>query len=115
MASTRSKNTPGNYAAEQSAIAKQGSFADYTASSYYGVPAQSYFAGNGLVGMKTAHRNLSDNSCDIESFLRGIGSTDLVAPRADPVPEIKQMQSLNVCDRLPLIMPAPFVFESGQR
>ena len=115
MASTRSKNTPGDYALEQLANARQGSFSDYAASSYYGVPAQSYFAGNGLVGMKAANRNLSENACDIESFLRGIGSTNLVAPQSEPVPEIKQMQSLNIADRLPLIMPAPFVFESGQR
>ena len=115
MASTRSRNTPGDYALEQHALAKQESFMDYNASSYYGVPAQSYFAGNGLVGMKAAHRNLSDNACDIESYLRGIGSTNLVAPQSDPVPAIKQMPSLNMADRLPLVMPAPFVFEPGHR
>jgi hypothetical protein len=115
MASTRNRNTPGNYAAEQAANRINHHYSSYESSSYYAVPEQTYFPGNGLVGMKTAHRNLSQNYSDVESFLFGIGSTNLVSPQSTPTPEINQMKSLNVADRLPMIMPGTLNVQPGQR
>lgn len=115
MASTRNRNTPGNYAAEQRMYQGISNYRDYNESNYYGVAQNTYFAGNGLVGMKAAHRNLSDNYCDIETFLFGIGSTNLANPQAPITPSIKQLPSLNICDRLPFILPEDFVPLTGQR
>ena len=109
MSSTRNKNTPGDYRAEQDAYTKAHSFMAYEQSSYVGVPSVSYFQGDGLVGMKTAHRNLSQNYCDIETQLFGIGSTNLVSPQAHIKPEINQMPSLNIADRLQRQLPQPFL------
>jgi hypothetical protein len=63
MASTRNKNTQGDYNAQQVAHHQFHSYYSYNQSHFYGVPQQSFFAGNGLLGMKTAHRNLSNNYC----------------------------------------------------
>lgn len=115
MASTRNKNTSGNYAAEQAMYLNRYNFFDYNESNFYGVPQTTHFAGNGLIGMKAPHRNLSDNYCDVESFLFGIGSTNLANPQAPIVPSIKQMQSLDICDRVPFILPEDFVHLTNQR
>ena len=115
MASTRNRNTPGNYAAEQSANLTNRNYSSYESSAYYAVPEQTYFPGNGLVGMKAAHRNLSQNYSDVESFLFGIGSTNLVSPQSTPTPEINQIQSLNVADKIKLIMPETFSVRPNQR
>jgi hypothetical protein len=115
MASTRNKNTQGDYNAEQVALYRAHAYYNYNDSHFYGVPQVSYFAGNGLIGMKTAHRNLSSNYCDIESQLFGIGSTNLVTPKPDVVPELIPMKSVNIADRIPMVMPHEFQPINGQR
>lgn len=115
MASTRNKNTTGDYNTEQRELFNAYTYTAYEHSRHYGVPAQTHFQGNGLVGMKAAHRNLSANYCEVESQLFGIGSTNLVSPLAPVEPQIHQLQSLNIADRLPLQMPAPFVGENYHR
>ncbi len=115
MASTRNRNTPGNYAAETSMYQNRYNFFNYNESSFYGQPQTTHFAGNGLIGMKAPHRNLSDNYCDVESFLFGIGSTNLANPQTPITPSIKQYQSLDICERLPFILPEDFVPLTGQR
>ena len=115
MASTRNKNTPGDYASEQMALFNKYSYHAYEHSHFYGVPSQTHFAGNGLIGMKTPHRNLSQNYCDVESQLFGIGSTNLVTPLPPVTPQINQTQSLNIADRTQLIMPNAFQHEAYHR
>jgi hypothetical protein len=115
MASTRNRNTPGNYAAEQSSIQNAHNYYSYETSPHYAVPAETHFPGNGLIGMKSAHRNLSANYSDVESFLFGIGSTNLVTPKSDPTPEIHQHKSLNIMDKTPLIMPEKVTVQPNQR
>jgi hypothetical protein len=115
MSSTRNKNTLGDFQAEQEAYMRAHSFMTYEHSSYVGVPSVSYFQGDGLVGMKTAHRNLSQNYCDIENQLFGIGSTNLITPLEPITPQIYQMSSLNISERLPKQLPQPFVPETNHR
>jgi len=115
MASTRNKNTPGDYAAQQFSIHANRDYLSYDSASYYAVPQHTYFPGNGLVGMKTAHRNLSQNYSDVESYLFGIGSTNLVSPQSTPTPEITQHKSLNVINKLPMIMPENLNIQENQR
>jgi hypothetical protein len=115
MASTRNRNTPGNYAAEQSSIQTAHNYHSYETSPHYAIPVETHFPGNGLIGMKTAHRNLSANYSDVESFLFGIGSTNLVSPKPDPTPDIQQYKSLNIIDKTPLIMPEQLTVQPNQR
>jgi len=112
MSSTRNKNTPGNYQAEQWSLKQQ---ADYLPYSYYAAPPNTYFPGDGLIGAKMGPMKLSENFCDIESSLLGIGSTNLVSPQPAVVPEINKLQSLSIIDRLPVILPSPLIVEPNQR
>jgi hypothetical protein len=112
MASTRTKNTPGDYQLEQWSFAQH---VGYNTAAHYGRPEQTYLPGDGLLAGNVSRTQLSSNSCDIESMLRGIGSTNLVTPKSPTVPMIASLQSLSVMDRIPLLVPAPLVVQSNQR
>jgi hypothetical protein len=65
--------------------------------------------------MKAYGLNLSANSADIESQLFGIGSTNLVNPQAPIAPDVYQHKSLNIADKIPILVPTPFQAYSNQR
>lgn len=115
MASTRNKNTQGDFRQEQKSYADRFAYYDYAQSSHFALPQAAYFPGNGVGCMKAAGSVLSNNACDIESQLFGIGSTNLVNPLPVVSPDIKYMQSLNVCDRLEVVNVADFKPEPNQR
>jgi len=116
MASTRSRNTPGDYDSEQRSYFNNLAYMSYETASHYAVPQHTYFPGNGLVGMKAAHRSLSSNYCDVESQLFGIGSTNLVSPTSEVQPQIHQLKSLDIAStKTPLIMPSAFAPQANQR
>jgi hypothetical protein len=109
MASTRNKNTPGDYKQEKSAYKKSCNYNTYAS---YGVPEQSYFPGLGIAGAKMATTELASNPYDIESTLFGIGSTNLETPTPEVLPDIKQHKTLNFGDRIPLFMPKPLTVDT---
>jgi hypothetical protein len=115
MASTRSRNTPGDYESEQRAYTQNLSYMSYETSSHYGVAANTHLPGDGLIGMRAPHRVLSNNYCDIESQLFGIGSSNLVSAAAPVQPEIHQLKSLDIFDKQRLVMPSPFLPQANQR
>jgi hypothetical protein len=114
MASTRNKNTPGDYLLEQRQI---GEIANYYAyeNSPNGEAVTPNIAGDGLLVGRMAPTNFSFNSCEIESQLFGIGSTNLVAPKAEVMLDKKEVKSLDVIDKLPVFIPERLVLEKGQR
>ena len=77
MASTRNKNTPGNYRLEQYSLNQNIDWKLYEHSSC-GRATQTNLPGNGILTGRMSNNELSNNACDIESYLRGIGSTNLV-------------------------------------
>lgn len=113
MASTRNKNTRGNYCLEQRAFQQQ---AAYTANREYAFAPRTMNPGAGLLAGQLPDTALSGNPNDIESFLFGIGSTNLVTPQAPITAELKQLPELSIIDRkVPLIMPKEFVLDDNQR
>ena len=58
---------------------------------------------------------LSHNSVDIETFLFGINSTNLVNPAPPLTPELKCLQQANVFNSTPIIMPVPQAIPKNQR
>ena len=112
MASTRSKNTPGNYQLETRAYTEQSAYLAYEP---YGHADTTYFPGDGLIGAKISNVQLSKNYCDIESELRGIGTTNLVNARAPTVAQINNLKSMTFMDRVPLIIPEPIVVNNNER
>jgi hypothetical protein len=112
MASTRNRNTSGNYELEQWS---NNNGCKYNTYDSFGRPKKTLFAGDGLLNGKVGPTELAHNSCDIESMLRGIGSTNLVNPNPEIVPEIRPLQSLSIIDRLHVAVPDPLVVEPNQR
>jgi len=113
MASTRSKNTPGDYLLEQQRYKQQ---IDYKTNIQYGIATPTLDAGHGLIQGKLPDSKLSGNPNDIESELFGIGSTNLVAAKAPVNPELKQRQALSIVDRqVPMIMPRNLQIQANQR
>ena len=112
MASTRNKNTPGNYCMEQWSLGKNSAFKTFKDSV---VPVESMYAGNGLLPGRIGNPVLAKNPEDIESFLFGIGSTNLVNPKPELRPELNKLPSLDIIDRIPLILPEVLIVERNQR
>lgn len=112
MASTRNKNTIGDYTREQIEFRKRNLYDSYH---NYGVNNETRLPGNGLLAGQVYSGNFAKNDRDIESYLFGIGTTNLEFPQPDLVPELKQMQSLNIIDRLPVVVPSTLKIEAKQR
>jgi hypothetical protein len=114
MSSTRSKNTPGNYQSEQKSFIQSLNYS-VDKNNSYGAPTTTHFAGDGLLAGRVAPENLYFNACDIESQLRGIGTSNLVEQHREVVPMPRNLDSLSIIDRLPILVPEPLVVEKNQR
>jgi hypothetical protein len=114
MASTRNRNTPGNYNLEQLQYANSRNYALYP-NSQYGAAYNTKLPGNGLLGGQIPWDKLSYNAADTESFLLGINSTNLVNPAPSFVPEIVQLQTANIFEKSTVFIPEPLVVEKNQR
>jgi hypothetical protein len=114
MASTRNKNTQGNYSLEKIQYQQSGNYTLY-ANSQYGSAYNTRLPGNGLLPAQIPWNKLSYNAPDTESFLFGINSTNLVNPAPCFVPEITKLDSANIFDKASILMPEPLVMEKKQR
>ena len=114
MASTRNRNTPGNYCLEQRQYLGSENYTLYP-NSQYGAAYNTRLPGNGLLPAQIPWNKLSYNAADTESFLFGINSTNLVNPAPCFKPEITQLHSANVFEKGPTLMPEPLVIEKNQR
>jgi len=114
MASTRNKNTPSDYCHQQWSYSQARQHTSYKHSAH-GEAYDTKWAGNGLNPGQLPWNTMSKNAPDIESFLFGINSTNLVTPQPCLTPEIKQLQSANVFDKGPVYIPEPLVVEKKQR
>jgi len=106
MTSTRDRNTPGNYKMYKQISVFPGHYQEYIHSSY-GIAPRTYMPGTGLIGARIPRSELSNNSCDIESMLFGIGSSDMEVQRPVVKPQLQQHSTLNIHELLPVIIPPP--------
>ena len=114
MASTRNKNTPGNYCLDQKQNTQSESLQLYT-NGANGLAYDTRLAGTGLVQGQMPWSTLSHNPVDIETFLFGIGSTNLVNPVKPLTPELKCLNSANLFKKQDIIMPIPLAASKTQR
>jgi hypothetical protein len=114
MASTRNINTPGNYNLEQREF-KQSEIYTLYPNSQYGAAYNTRLPGNGLLPAQIPWNKMSYNAPDIESFLLGINSTNLVNPAPCFVPELANLDSTNIYEKGPVFIPEPLVIEKNQR
>jgi hypothetical protein len=114
MASTRNRNTSGNYCLEQRQYKNSENYTLYP-NSQYGAAYNTRLPGNGLLPGQMPWNKLSYNAADTESFLFGINSTNLVIPAPCFVPENAQLNSANIYEKGPIFIPEPLVIEKNQR
>lgn len=114
MASTRNKNDKGNYIAEEKGRQCQRLYSIYE-NQGNGKAFTNNHAGDGLLFGKMGPSSLSYNYTDIDSYLKGIGSTNLVSPMSEIKPKLKELESLSVINRIPLVMPNPMKIVKYQR
>ena len=103
MASTRNKNTPGNYCLDQRQFTEMRNWSLYENSSH-GQAFDTKLAGNGLNPCQMPWTTLSHNPADIESFLFGINSTNLVNPSHNPRPELIRLGTVNLFEKQNIII-----------
>lgn len=114
MASTRNRNTPGNYCLEQREYKGSENYTLYP-NSQYGAAYNTRLPGNGLLPAQIPWNKMSYNAPDIESFLFGINSTNLVNPAPCFVPELATLQPTNIYEKGPVLMPEPLTVRKNQR
>ena len=114
MASTRNKNTPGNYGAEEK------SYRLYRDNLMYqngplGTAYKTELPGLGFNPAQIPASKLSSNHTDIETFLLGINSTNLVNPAPPLEPKLTCLTSAHAFESKPVLMPEPLVVSRSQR
>lgn len=114
MASTRNKNSKGDYNLEQNINKSINEWNTYEYSSRGGAydPA---IPNIGYTPSKMCSCFFSNNGIDIESQLYGIGSSNLVNEKPTVNPQLKQIKTIDFFDRQKLLMPKPLVIEDNQR
>jgi hypothetical protein len=115
MASTRNKNTVGDYQLEtrQNLL-----FLDSMLykNSAWGVTETTHHAGDGVFAPRIPYTELAYNGVDIETNLRGIRMTDLTNPyKEEFIPQLKPLKSLSMYQKPGVVMPLPLVVETKQR
>jgi hypothetical protein len=114
MASTRNNNDRGNYKLEERSHEDQRLYLMYK-NQGNGQSFTNHYAGDGLLGGQMGPLALSRNFADIDSYLKGTGSTNLVTPMAPIQPQFKELETLSVIDRIPFILPEPLKVDKNQR
>lgn len=114
MASTRNINSRGDYSLEQNYYRLARVYNNYTHSAQGSAFTPSIPA-IGITPTRMPRGTLSNNPIDIESMLRGIGSTNLVISQKPIIPDLKQIPTSDFFERLIVHMPKPLVMEKDQR
>ena len=114
MASTRNLNTTGNYCLEKRSYQNTENYTLYKYSQY-GDAFDNKLPGNGLLPGQIPWNNLSHNYADIESFLFGINSTNLVKPAPPLVPQLKCLESANIYKTPNTYIPEPLIVSKLNR
>ena len=113
MASTRNINTMGNYNLEQRQYKENQKYNLY-ANSQHGEAYHTRLPGNGMNPAQIPADKLSHNAVQIESFLFGINSTNLVQPEPPLVPQLKSVETVDIYKSPRTIMPLPLVIEKNR-
>jgi hypothetical protein len=114
MASTRTKNTNGNYCLQQRSYYNSQNYTTYKYSQY-GEAYDTKLSGLGLLPGQIPNNNLSENYADIESFLFGIGSTNLLENKPCFIPKLKILETANIYKAEPTYLPEPLIVSKSNR
>lgn len=93
MSSTRNKNNINDYKQEKYENNKIRDYLLYRNTNEVNIP------GNGLMPGKIPSIEFSKNACDIESDLRGIGSSNLEIINEKITPNLNDLRTLNIYEK----------------
>lgn len=85
---------------------------------YYGRPTTTYLPGNGLLAGRVNALELANNAIDMDTWLKGIGTCDMTGTRPvtrDTQPDLRYLQTLDIYQRCPTVIPDPLIVERNQR
>lgn len=110
MASTRIKNSLGDYRLQESnkINAREYLTYDYKTNS-------NILPNAGINNGKMPAYILSNNQADIDSFLKGTYFNNLTEQRKPFTPRIKKVQEVSYFEKDDIIMPEPLIVERNQR
>jgi hypothetical protein len=114
MSSTRDKNQRGDYLQQQRINHRIDNYMTYINSA----PAKahtSHFPGDGLLMGKNARETFCHNYVDVETELFGISSSNLVNPTPKVMPQFEVPKSLNIIDRMTVLVPEPLIVQKDNR
>lgn len=112
MASTRNKNSYGDYKLEK----RQSShILNNRVFKHRNVAYENHLPCAGINVGHMPNNQLASNATDIESSLYGINSTNLVSSTKPVNPKIKYMNDLAFFERPKIYIPEPLVIENNQR
>ena len=112
MASTRNKNMPGEYCLQQVAFKQESNYNTYKGKR---LCKKNYLPCAGIRPAQIPAQVLSKNSTDVESFLFGINSSNLVKPAPKFSAELNCLPGLSFYNRLQPMLPQPLILENCQR
>ena len=112
MASTRNKNMPGEYCLRQMSNKHSTNFMTYEGA---GLNSNNFLPCAGILHGKVPNNVLSQNSTDVESFLLGINSSNLVDPSPNFNAKLKCSGLISFFNRPQPSLPTPMVIEGCQR
>jgi hypothetical protein len=114
MSSTRNRNDPGNYQSEERSREEQRMYSMFQ-NQGNGQAFNNNLAGNGLLAGQMGLMPLSRNFVDIDSYLKGTGSSNLVTPMPIVQPQYKSLNTLDIFEKSTLIIPKPLRHIKNQR
>lgn len=112
MSSTRLKNSKGEYACWKYRNTKAQESQLYAGQ---GAPHFVAHPGVGILGAHMPPTALSSNAADIESALRGLGSTNLEAPKTATQPQLLCLPMTHIYRPATVMVPDPLVVEANPR
>jgi hypothetical protein len=116
MTSTCLKNLPGQYCNDQKREHLEREYLVYKGGV---IPKESFLPDFGINAGKMSgaysHKILSQNTPDLESFLFGIGTTNLVKPYRNPPMLVNKVDTIKFFNQTNAQMPIPLVVEKRQR
>ena len=116
MASTRLVNSPAQYCIDQKREHLEREYLVYKGQV---LPDRTFLPDFGInpgkMGSAYSHKILSQNTPDLESFLFGIGTTNLVKPYRNPPMLVNKVDTIKFFKQTEAQMPVPLVIENRQR
>ena len=112
MASTRNKNTVGNYCDQQRQIQKQ---EDWFMTNYKFENPRPAFPSAGINVQHVPSNELSTNQVDIENYLYGISANNFVNPLPKVVPNLKTLEPISFFEQPKFYVPKLPTYLQGQR